>query len=193
MSTIPPSKRFDTNEFLKPLGRSLVFVANEAGEAAKNDPALAMRLAATGLEDMILTGVNPDVVAFTSKTMVPVVRTGLLALNTARCIQTFRDPASTWGDKTMDSIRVVSDTVGFLGGMAMLFTPQYAALGARLMGGAYAVDVVSHAFRGLTHAAERVQVWQAEANQNEDPPPPPAPPKTLLESPRQLDLWNKTR
>lgn len=194
-----------------------MFVAREAGEYAANDPALAMRFTATSLVSPIMQGVNPDVAVATDHTIVPIMRGGLLALNAVRAVQTFKNPDSSVFEKGMDSIRVVSDLAGFVGGLAMLFTPQYAALGAKLMGTAYSVDIVSHAFRGLTHANRRIKVWQAEqaaqeaqnkpdkpdGNNPPTPPTPPAPPtpptqgpnKTLavLESPKQLSLWSGSK
>ncbi len=195
------------DQIFRPTGRALLFVAREAGEYARNDPALAMRLAATELVPPIMRGVSPDVAIATDKSIVPIMRTGLLALNTLRCVQTYKNPESSIFDKGMDTVRVVSDTAGFLGGMAMLFSPQYAALGAKLMGTAYAVDIVSHAFRGLTHAGRRIDVWQAEQNAQQNkpdtpsgpppgpqgPPKPPTPPEktlTVTEQGEQLRLWD---
>ena len=205
-------KPFRTNDFLRPLKNTGMFLMREATEAAKNDPALAMRLTAGGLVSPIMSGVNPEVAVTTEATIVPIVRAGLLALNTVRAVSTFKNPDSTLLEKGLDVARVISDTAGLIGGLAMLFTPQYAALGAKLMGTAYSVDIVSHASRTLTHAAGRVKIWQAEANASKpddngprtpgpnpppkDPPPSPGPSvgpnKTLavLESPKQLSLWN---
>ena len=202
-------KPFNSSQIFRPLARTGVFLAREVAEAAKNDPALAMRFAAGALVPPILDGVSPDVQAVTGNTIVPVVRGALLAMNTMRCIETFKNPDSRGYEKGADLIRVISDTAGMIGGLAMLFTPQYAALGTKLMGTAYSVDIVSHAFRGLTHGARRIKLWQAEANNSDKPnnqppdpgPNPPAPPtppagnphKPLaqIESPRQLNLFSQ--
>lgn len=209
MSTIRNNTVY--NQIFRPVERTLMFVAREAGEYARNDPALAMRFAATNLVPPIMNGVNPDIAIATEKTIVPVMRTGLLALNTLRCIESYKNPDASYVERGMDTIRVISDTAGFLGGLAMLFTPQYAALGAKMIGSAYAVDIVSHAFRGLTHANRRIQVWQTEQDKPSTPPDPPKPGSpgpstptdpespgpgpgvnktlTVFEQPRQLDLW----
>lgn len=209
MSTVKP---FTARQIFKPLERSALFVARELQEAAKNDPALAMRFTAGALVNPIMSGVNPDVAVTTGETIVPVVRAGLLALNGLRAYQTFQDPESKGYEKALDVIRVVSDTAGLVGGLAMLFTPQYAALGAKMMGTAYSVDIVSHAFRGLTHAGDRIKVWQAEAaalkpdtglapKTEESAELAPAPsaatprsnpnlaPLAVLEQPKSLNLW----
>ena len=200
-------KPFNSGQIFKPLARTGIFLAREVAEAAKNDPALAMRLAAGALVPPILDGVSPDVALVTGNTIVPVVRGALLAMNTMRCIETFKNPDSRGYEKGADVIRVVSDLAGMVGGLAMLFTPQYAALGAKLMGTAYSVDIVSHAFRGLTHGAQRIKLWQNELNEKPDDHPPgpgngpgstpptqskginPAKPLAQLEQPRQLKLF----
>lgn len=198
-------KPFNSSTIIKPLARTGVFLAREVAEAAQNDPALAMRLGAGALVPPILDGVSPDVAAVTGNTIVPVVRGALLGMNVMRCINTFKDPGAPAYEKGADLIRVVSDTAGMIGGLAMLLTPQYASLGAKLMGTAYSVDIVSHAFRGLTHAGRRIRFWQNElANSDkpdnkpnnkppEGPPPPsppPPPPKVIeAEQPRQLKLF----
>lgn len=196
-------KPFDSNQILKPLKDTTMFLARETAAAAKNDPALAMRLTATGLVSPIMDGVAPAIGVATEATIVPVVRLGLLAANSYRAVQTFKDPHSTYAERALDGVRVASDLVGAVGGVAMLFFPQYADLGAKLVGSAYAVDIVSHAFRSLTHASERVKIWQADSinndgptNDPQDPPDPPAPPPSSLkvlpvfEQPQQLNLFD---
>lgn len=198
-------KPFNSGSIIKPLARTGVFLAREVAEAAQNDPALAMRLGAGALVPPILDGVSPEVATVTGNTIVPVVRGALLAMNTMRAIQTFKDPSAPAYEKGADLIRVVSDTAGMIGGLAMLFTPQYASLGAKLMGTAYSVDIVSHAFRGLTHAGRRIKFWQNELANSDKPdnkpdnnppgpppatPPPPPPAKVIEASqPKQLNLF----
>lgn len=190
--TIKPS---NSGQFFRPLQQTAMFLAREVTEAAANDPALAMRMAASGLVSPILSGVPSDVAAHTDQSLVPVVRLGLLALNSVRAVQSFKDPSVSKAEKGLDMIRVVSDTAGAIGGIAMMFFPQHAALGAKLVGTAYSVDIVSHAFRGLTHAGRRVKVWQAELHNDKPdnkPPDPPAPPPTMTpppEVPKQLSFW----
>lgn len=152
------------------LASGAMFTLNEVSEASKNDPALAMRISATALTDTLLNKVNEPIKESFQQTVVPVVRGGILALNAVRCVQTFKKPESTKLDKFMDVGRVASDLVGFVGGVAVLAHSQYAELGRTLMGFSYAVDAVSHAYRGLEHASNRVTVWKtmlAEAKQAE--------------------------
>lgn len=152
------------------LASGAMFALNEVTEASKNDPALAMRISATALTDTLLTKVNAPIKDSFEQSVVPVVRGGILALNTVRCMQTFKNPQSSSLDKFMDVGRVASDLVGFAGGVAVLAGSQYAGLGRGLMGFSYAVDAVSHAYRGLDHASKRVTVWKtmlADAKQAE--------------------------
>lgn len=167
------------------LATGAVFTLREVSEGAKNDPALAMRIAATSLSDTLLNKVNTPIKDSFEATVVPVVRGGILALNSVRLAQTLKDPTSTGLDKAMDVGRVVSDLVGFAGGIAVLALPEHAALGRNMMGFSYAVDAVSHAYRGLNHAGRRIEVWntmleeqrQAEkdAKQGEKPQEPVQP------------------
>lgn len=136
-----------------------MFVLTEAGEAAKNDPALAMRIAATSLTDTLLNKVNTPIKDSFAETVVPIVRGGILALNTVRAVQTFKSPESTKLDKFMDVGRVLSDVVGFAGGVLAIASPTHLALGQSLMGFSYGVDAVSHAYRGLGHTGRRITVW----------------------------------
>lgn len=157
------------------VGRGLFVVAREAGEAAKNDPALALRVSATSLQDTLMTGVvNDSVKTGMSTTIVPLMRGALLAMNTVRCMETFKDPTSSKFDKGMDALRVATDLVGFAGGLAMLFTPAYAGLGAQLVGVSYAADLISHGYRGIQHVGRRIKYWEAKLA--EDKPPEPTPP-----------------
>lgn len=151
-------------------------MAREATEAAKNDPALALRVGATGLQNTLMTGVVNDTVKLEmSSTIVPLMRGALLALNVARCAETFKDPAATRFDKGMDALRVATDLVGFAGGLAMLFAPAgYAQAGAQMVGVAYAADLISHAYRGIQHADRRIKYWEAKLQ--EEPQPPAKPP-----------------
>lgn len=203
MSTIRP---FTASMITNPLKTGTLFVAREVSEAAKNDPALAMRATVGVLVEPILNGVDPQILATTGQTIVPVVRAGLLGLNALRAYNTFKDPNSSKIEKGMDVIQVVSDTAGLIGGLAMLFSPQYGALGAKVLGTAYSVDIVSHALRTLSHGRDRIQVWQAEAAALKpdtglvplpgpaEPAPKPSAtslnaPLTMFEQPKQLSLW----
>jgi len=203
MSTIKP---FTASNIFKPLERSALFVAREVSEAAKNDPALAMRATVGVLVEPILNGVDPQILATTGQTIVPVVRAGLLGLNALRAYNTFKNPDASKIEKGMDVVQVVSDTAGLIGGLAMLFSPQYGALGAKVLGTAYSVDIVSHALRTLSHGRDRIKVWQAEAAALKpdtglvplpgpaEPAPQPKPtslnaPLTMFEQPKQLNLW----
>ena len=132
---------------------------NEGMLAAKNDPALAMRMSATVLSDQLLKRVEQPVQEGFQKTIVPVMRFALLAGNTFRAHNTLKNPNSRTIDKAIDIGVVASDLVGAVGGIAMLTGGQFAGLGQSLMGFGYAVDAVSHAYRGLTHASDRINVW----------------------------------
>ena len=132
---------------------------NEGMLAAKNDPALAMRMSATVLSDQLLKRVDQPVQEGFQKTIVPVMRFALLAGNTFRAHNTLKNPNSRTIDKAIDIGVVASDLVGAVGGVAMLTGGQFSGLGQSLMGFSYAVDAVSHAYRGLTHASDRINVW----------------------------------
>jgi hypothetical protein len=188
-------KPFDSSQIIKPLKDSTMFLARETAAAAKNDPALAMRLTATGLVSPIMDGVAPAIAQTTEATIVPIVRLGLLAANTYRAVRTFQDPSTGFAERALDGVRVASDLAGAAGGIAMLFFPQYAGIGAKLVGTAYAVDIVSHAFRSLTHAGDRIKAWQTDSVNdgpaNEPPPPPPSTFKTLpVYQQQQLNLFD---
>lgn len=176
---------------IKDVGRGVFVVAREASEAAKNDPALALRVGATGLQNTLMTGVVNDTVKLNmSTTVVPLMRGALLALNVKRCSDTFKDPGANGFDKGMDALRVATDLVGFAGGLAMLFAPAgFAQVGAQMVGVAYAADLISHAYRGITHAGNRIKYWEAKLAEEGTPPKPPAQPTvTGLAFPLPLSL-----
>jgi hypothetical protein len=181
------------------LATGSMFVLTEAGEAAKNDPALAMRIAATSLTDTLLNKVNTPIKDSFAQNVVPIVRGGILALNAVRAHQTFKSPESTNLDKFMDTGRVISDIVGFAGGVMAIASPAHLALGQSLMGFSYGVDAVSHAYRGLGHAGKRISVWntkleqlkeserQKEQEQHNGPGAPQEPPANPTNPPAAID------
>ena len=160
---------------LQDIGRPLFFVARETTEAMKNDPALALRSTATVLQSMVFNGVEDSVKLSASQAAVPVIRTALLGTNLYQAAKTFQKPDATWIDKGMDVLRVTSDLVGVAGAAAMAFMPAYAQLGTKLVGAAYAADLVSHAYRGITHTEKRMRVWELELNQSNGTPQQPTP------------------
>lgn len=165
----PPQQPRDS--FLDKAGNALMtgvqFTLNEGVMAAQNDPALAMRLSATMLSDQILKKVNQPVQAGFQKNIVPVMRLGLLGMNTYRAHRTLKNPNSTKLDKAIDIGVVASDLVGAVGGLAVLTGSQFSGLGETMMGFSYAVDVLSHAYRGLTHGAQRYNVWTDSGSQEQ--------------------------
>ncbi|MBI3926896.1 MAG: hypothetical protein HY319_15275 [Armatimonadetes bacterium] len=152
--------------------RPVFFVAREGVELGKNDPALALRTSATGLQSLLMDGVGDTVQKSTAQAVVPVIRVALLGADAVQCYRTFKRLDATSIDRTMDAIRVATDMVGAVGGVLMAFMPPYAQLGSALVGTAYAADLVSHAYRGITHVEKRMKVWESEMQ----PPDPPAPP-----------------
>lgn len=151
------------------LGRGGVFTLNEIKEIGMNDPALAMRLGANSISPTLLKGVNSDITTGFEKSIVPVIRGVILAMDGYRTIQTFKDPTSRGFEKAMDVARVITDVVGFAGGIAAVAIPQYAALGNSMMGFSYAADTVSHAFRGLAHGGQRINAWNLALNAKKEP------------------------
>ncbi len=140
----------------------LMFGATELRELGTNDPSLAFRSAATIIAPNLMSGVNNPVVTDTANIwVVPVVRSALLGINTWQAVRTFKDPDAHMTSKFLDGARVASDLAGTVGGLALLFTPKYAELGAKLVGAAYAFDIGSHAIRTLQHGANRVKVWES--------------------------------
>ncbi len=171
------------NSVARTLGNAAFIAFREVSEAARNDPALAMRTFANTMEGTLLKGVEPAIKEGYTKSVVPVVRGGLLALNAHRCVQTWKSPEATGMEKFMDATRVATDVVGVVGGIMVMAT-SHTALGANLMGFAYSADLVSHAFRGILHADDRVKFWQnALAEEGEDPKPNPGPDPNPSEPP----------
>lgn len=139
----------------------LMFGATELRELGTNDPSLAFRSAATIIAPNLMSGVNNPVVTDTANNwVVPVVRGALLGINTAVAVRTFRDPEASAVNKFLDGARVASDLAGAIGGLALLFTPKYAQIGAKMVGASYAFDIGSHAIRTLQHGASRVKIWE---------------------------------
>lgn len=139
---------------------SASFAFNELTELGRNDPALAMRLGATTISGKLLEGVDQQTKLGFDKAIVPTIRAGLLGLNLYRAHRTFSDPRATGIEKGMDGLRVATDVLGLAGGLLRVAVPGWAAAGDTMVGVAYAADTVSHAVRGMTHGAERVQVWK---------------------------------
>ncbi len=135
------------------------FAFNELKELGKNDPALAMRVAATQISPTLLQGVDQPTVAAFGKFIVPAVRVGLLGCNIYRLNRTNELASSTFAEKSMDGLRVATDVVGLAGAVLRIAVPSWASAGDTMVGISYAADTVSHAMRGLTHGSQRIQVW----------------------------------
>lgn len=132
-----------------------MFAFGELAEAAKNDPALGMRLFATTVSDKLLEGVDDGVRGGFDKAIVPTIRAGLLGLNGYRAFRTFKDPNAHIAQKGLDALRVATDMVGLAGGLIKVFSPAHAGVGETMMGAAYAADTVSHAIRAGEHGYDR--------------------------------------
>ena len=141
---------------------------NEGVLAAKNDPALAMRISATALSDTILKKVDPSIRTGFDRSIVPIMRFALLGGNVVRAKGTFSDPMASKTERFIDAGVVATDLAGAIGGIGVL-TGRFVGLGESLMGFSYAVDAISHAYRGLNHAGDRIKFWsdQAEAREKE--------------------------
>ncbi|MFA5507767.1 MAG: hypothetical protein WC314_27250 [Vulcanimicrobiota bacterium] len=135
---------------------------NEGVLAAKNDPALAMRISATALSDTILKKVDPSIKGGFDKTIVPVMRFALLGGNVVRAKNTFSNPTTSTMERAIDATVVATDLAGAIGGIGVL-TGKFVGLGETLMGFSYAVDAISHAYRGLNHAGDRIKFWSEKA------------------------------
>lgn len=139
-------------------------LARETILAGKNDPALAFRAAATTLTSTgpLLTGVGTAIKVGFEASMPVAMRGALLAGNAYRAYNTYQDPSSSKIEKTIDVAVVVNDTIGLAGGIAMLACGgPVAVAGAGILGFSYAVDALTHAYRGMNHVGERVSIWAA--------------------------------
>ena len=163
-SITPPPAPNIVSTLVDTVSSGAFILGREVKEVHSNDPALVVRVGATRLVDTVLEKVGEADKAGFEKFAVPVIRTGLLALNAQRAVKTMRDPTAGAFGKTMDVARVASDFAsdfaGVVGGIAVLAFPQYAALGHDLIGLSYAADIFSHAYRGAEHGKNRMQVWE---------------------------------
>lgn len=132
-----------------------MFLLNESREAAKNDPALGLRLAANRFDAEFLDGTG-DVAEGFSGMAVAFVRGGLLGANVFRASNTFGDPNAKFYQKALDVGRVATDLVGLAGAVMTLAVPNMAATGRVMTQFAYGADLVSHSVRSLEHAGTRI-------------------------------------
>lgn len=155
-NTPPPPTDFLTKgvEILKDTG---VFILNEGREAAKNDPALGLRLAANRFDAEFLDGTGNVADGF-SGMAVAFVRGGLLGANIYRATNTFKAADTPLYQKALDVGRVATDMVGLAGAVISLAVPSMAATGRTMVQFAYGADLVSHSVRTLEHAGNRITV-----------------------------------
>ena len=132
-----------------------MFLLNEAREAAKNDPALGLRLAANRFDAEFLDGTG-DVAEGFSGMAVAFVRGGLLGANVYRANTTLRSAETPFYEKALDVGRIASDLVGLAGAVMTLAVPSMAATGRTMVQFAYGADLVSHSVRSLGHAGTRI-------------------------------------
>lgn len=136
-----------------------VFVLTEGREAAKNDPALGLRLAANRFDAEFLDGTG-DVADGFSSMAVAFVRGGLLGANVYRATNTFKNPDAKLYQKALDVGRVATDLVGLAGAVMTIAAPGMADTGRVMTQFAYGADLVSHSIRSLEHAGQRITVLQ---------------------------------
>ena len=133
----PPSKAGDflttSAELLKDGG---MFLLNESREAAKNDPALGLRLAANRFDAEFLDGTGNVAEGF-SGMAVAFVRGGLLGANVFRATNTFKDPNAKLYHKALDVGRIATDLVGLAGAVMTLAVPSMAETGRGMTQFAY--------------------------------------------------------
>jgi hypothetical protein len=145
-----------------------MFVLTEAREAAKNDPALGLRLAANRFDAEFLAGTG-DVADGFSGMAVAFVRGGLLGANVYRATNTFKNPDTKLYQKALDIGRIATDVVGLAGAVMAIAVPSMAATGKVMTQFAYGADLVSHSVRTLEHTGQRIAVLQ-EARANKSDP-----------------------
>jgi hypothetical protein len=132
-----------------------MFLLNESREAAKNDPALGLRLAANRFDAEFLDGTG-DVAEGFSGMAVAFVRGGLLGANVYRASNTIKSADSKFYQKALDVGRIATDLVGLAGAVMTLAVPNMAATGRTMVQFAYGADLVSHSVRTLEHAGTRI-------------------------------------
>ena len=145
-------------EILKDTG---MFVLTEAREAASNDPALGLRLAANRFDAEFLDGTG-DVANGFSNMAVAFVRGGLLGANVYRATNTFKNPEAKLYQKALDVGRIATDLVGLAGAVMTIAVPSMADTGRVLTQFSYGADLVSHSIRTLEHGGRRIN-FLAEA------------------------------
>ncbi len=152
----PPSSAGDflttSAELLKDGG---MFILNESREAAKNDPALGLRLAANRFDAEFLDGTGNVAEGF-SGMAVAFVRGGLLGANVFRATNTFKDPNAKIYHKALDVGRIATDLVGLAGAVMTLAVPSMAETGRVMTQFAYGADLVSHSVRTQEHDGGRI-------------------------------------
>jgi hypothetical protein len=147
-----------------------MFLLNESREAAKNDPALGLRLAANRFDAEFLDGTG-DVADGFSGMAVAFVRGGLLGANVYRASNTLRSADTKFYQKALDVGRIATDLVGLAGAVMTLAVPSMAATGRTMVQFAYGADLVSHSVRTLEHAGTRITALkEARANEKSQKP-----------------------
>jgi hypothetical protein len=136
------------------------FVTQELLMLGRNDPALALRQGATTLMPELLRGADVGTTSGTGQVAVTGARLAILGANLYRLNRTLHAPDAKWYDKGLDGLRVATDLVGVAGAALRAFVPAHAELGNLLIGTAYTADAFSHAYRAITHTAERGVEWK---------------------------------
>lgn len=147
-------------------------MANETILMAKNDPALAFRAAATTLTNTgpLLTGIGTAIKVGFEASMPVAMRGALLAGNAYRAVTTFTNANSSKIERTIDAGVVINHAIGLAGGVAMLAASgPVAVAGAAILGFSYAVDALTHAYRGMNHVGKRVELWASDSGQDQPP------------------------
>ena len=131
----------------------------ESAAVLQNDPALAVREAATGMNEMFSRGYDSPTVQSWGPKIGVGARTLILGANVFRLQKTFSNQTASLLEKSMDVARIATDLVGLAGAGLRAISPEHAALGSAMLGWSQAADIVSHGARFGMHSAPRMKAW----------------------------------
>ena len=138
--------------------RILANASQEVVRIMDADPAFAFKSTAEAVQTRVVANLDANTKKTIEPFILPVLRGGMLAMDTKRAISTYQNKdASVW-EKTVDIAHVATDVVGLVGAVGANWIPAIQPYAGTMTGIGLVGDLASVTFHAMGYLTERGQV-----------------------------------
>lgn len=165
-----------TQRFLDGTNKIFTSATSEAARIVEADPAFAFKNAALGVRQQVESGLPREAASTLNDAFLPMLRVAMLALDSKKAIDTFKNKDSSLLDRGVDAGHVVTDVAGLVGALGKSYFGMNEQLANTLTAVGLAGDVLAYSIHVLAYLKERGQVNLVENSELKPPTNPPSPP-----------------